>query len=222
MTANQTPASTPKTTVLMGKGKLAVQVAQWFHDSPAHHLAYVVPVIPEPTWTDSLKDWADANGVPVVASGHYRDLPEPEGGQWPLVMSVFYDKIIRQKFIDKCTRILNLHNGPLPKYRGVSPINWALKNNEPSHGVTIHEILAGVDNGPVVAQVRFSIHPDIDEVRDVYGRCLAFGWELFRQTAPRLDQIPAVPQDEAAATFYHSRDNHLLGERRYFTRAESV
>ena len=45
---------------------------------------------------------------------------------------------LKQNFIDSCKNIINLHNSPLPKYRGVRPINWALKNGEHSHGVTIH------------------------------------------------------------------------------------
>ncbi len=208
--------------VLLGKGDLAIAVAQWFHDAPDYELAFVVPVIPEPGWTGSLSAWARAHGVAIVESGHYRDLPAPPEGGWDLAFSVFYDKIIRQGFIDSCKRILNLHNGPLPRYRGVSPINWALKNGENHHGVTIHEITAGVDDGPIVAQSIYSIYPEFDEVRTVLQRATAYGLTLFEQTMPLLDQIASRSQDHEAATFYHSRDNDKLGERRYFTRAESL
>ena len=206
--------SSRKKVVMMGKGDLAIRVANWFHESDDYEIVWVVPVMPEP--------WAEERDLPIVESGHYKHLPEPEGGAWDLAFSVFYDKIIRKRFINKCTRILNLHNGPLPKYRGVSPINWALKNGEVEHGVTIHEITPGVDDGPIVGQAKFSIYPDTDEVRDVYQRGIRFGWYLFEEIAPLLDGIVARPQNDDEATFYHSRDNHLLGERRYFTRAESA
>jgi len=133
--------------IVMGKGTLAVRIAGWFQASPDHDLVRVVPVIPEPTWTDSLVGWAEENDVPFVASGDYRQLPEFESGELDLVFSCFYDKIIKADFIESCDRILNLHNGPLPRYRGVSPINWALKNEEDHHGVTIHEITPGIDDG---------------------------------------------------------------------------
>jgi len=209
--------------VLLGKGSLAVQIADWFHADPHHELARIVPVVPEPTWTDSLIGWAEAAGVPHVASGDYRDLPGFAEGSaaFDLVFSVFYDKIIRADFIDSCRRILNLHNGPLPRYRGVSPINWALKNEEDAHGVTIHEITPGIDDGPIVSQLGYSIYPELDEVEDVYGRALRYGFALFEETMPLLDGIVARPQAHARATYYSSGDNQRLGERRHFTRERS-
>jgi methionyl-tRNA formyltransferase len=209
-----------KNVVLLGKGTLAIQAAQWFHESPDHELIMIVPSMPEPTWTESLSDWAAENGVPVVESGDFRDVPDEL--EIDLAMSIFYSKIIKAEFIDRCERIINLHNGPLPRYRGVSPINWALKNGETSHGVTIHEITPGIDDGPIIAQVSYSIFPEFDEVEDVYARALAYGRTLFEQTLPILDQIEAVTQDESKALYYSLQDNDKLGERRSFTRATSV
>jgi folate-dependent phosphoribosylglycinamide formyltransferase PurN len=210
--------------VLLGKGALAIRIAQWFRDSPDYELAEIVPVIPEPSWTDSLLSWAKGAGVPYVASGHYADLRHAgqSHAKIDLALSVFYDKIIKEWFIRKCVRILNLHNSPLPRYRGVSPINWALKNGEKKHGVTIHEITPGIDDGPIIAQLEYPIYPEFDEVIDVYRRALEYGWCLFRQTMPLLSRIGARPQDESRASYYNSKQNHLLGERRGFTKAESL
>ena len=207
----------------MGKGTLAVRVAAWFASHPDYVLDRVVPVIPEPTWAESLVAWAETSEVPHVGSGFYGDIDGVEASDWriDLVFSVYYDHILPGWFIEKCGRILNIHNGPLPRYRGVSPINWALKNGERTHGVTIHEITSGVDSGPIVAQVEFSIYPELDEVVDVYERALAFGWTLFEHTMPILDRIRAQPQDESIATSYSRRDDAALGDRRGFTRATS-
>ena len=214
----------PKTVVVLGKGALAIRVADWFLHSPRHELAHVVPVVPEPGWSASLTAWAGENGVPWVRSGNYADLPGVADDDWnvDLAVSVFYDRIISPAFIERCGRILNIHNSPLPRYRGVAPINWALKNGEREHGVTIHEISPGIDDGPIVAQLKYSIYPEVDEVKDVYRRALAYGWTLFEQTMPMLDRITARPQEAAEATYYSLRDNDLLGERRSFTKAESV
>ena len=210
--------------VLLGKGTLAIRIANWFLNHSRYELRTVVPVIPEPAWTDSLCRWADAKLVPVVRSGHYKDVPSVMAEDWrpDLVISVFYDKIIKPWFIDKCARIINLHNGPLPKYRGVSPINWALKNGETLHGVTIHEITPGIDDGPIYSQVLYSIYPEFDEVKDVYARALEYGWTLFTQTMPLLERITPAPQNHSDATYYASHQNSLLAERRSFTRQESM
>lgn len=212
-----------QTVTVLGKGDLAIQVAEWFLKSDKYKLVSVVPVMPEPKWTASFADWARAHGVPVIESGHYRDLPNVSTPEWSvdLAVSVFYDKIIKQWFIEKCKRIINLHNGPLPRYRGVSPINWALKNGEHEHGVTIHEITPGIDDGPIISQVNYSIYPEFDEVVDVYKRALAYGWTLFQQTAPLLDQIKAREQEHEQAIYYSKHDNPRLGERSGFTREQS-
>jgi methionyl-tRNA formyltransferase len=209
-----------QTTVLLGKGALAVRVAQWLQSRPEFELALVVPVIPEPTWSDSIVSWSDAGGIPVVASGNYREIP-PEM-EIDLAVSIFYERIIKQDFIERCGRIINLHNSPLPRYRGVSPINWALKDGENHHGVTLHEITAGIDDGPILGQLTYSIYPEFDEVRDVYARALEYGYVLLTQTLPLLDQIVPHPQDESQATYFSMADNDRLGDRRDFTRAESV
>lgn len=209
-----------KNVVLLGKGTLAIRIADWFLNHPDYEIRLVVPVIPEPAWTDSLSRWAEARDVSLVGSGHFKDIPDVTSEDWhaDLALSVFYDKIIKDWFIKKCSRILNLHNSPLPKYRGVSPINWALKNGEPLHGVTIHEITPGIDDGPIYSQVLYSIYPEIDEVRDVYARALEYGWTLFTQTMPLLGRITPAPQDHAQATYYNVQQNSQLAERKSFTR----
>jgi methionyl-tRNA formyltransferase len=211
----------PTSVVLLGKGSLAIRIAGWFRDSPDYELRSIVPVVPEPSWTASLMAWARAHGVPHVASGDYRDLRGPQRIA-DLGLSVFYDKLIRPDFITRFGRLLNLHNGPLPRYRGMSPINWALKNGERKHGVTIHEITPGIDDGPIVAQLEYSIYPEIDEVRDVYARALAYGWTLFDQTMPLLDRIVVHPQDDALASYHSAADDERLGNRRGFTRELSL
>jgi methionyl-tRNA formyltransferase len=208
----------------MGKGELAIRVADWFLQSPDYELSAVAPVIPEPKWAPSLSAWAASRNVPLVESGHYKDIPSVREDGWhvDLAVSIFYDKIIKDWFISKCGRIVNLHNGPLPRYRGVSPINWALKNEENEHGATIHEITPGIDDGPIISQVKYSIYPEVDEVIDVYRRAIEYGWVLLQQTLPILDKLMARPQDESRALYYSKQDDSRLGERRNFTREQSL
>src|SRR5215216_5774030 len=96
--------------ILLGKGTLATRIAEWFFEHPDYELHLVVPVIPEPVWTDSLSRWAMHHGVPHVESGHYKDIPDVLSETWQadLALSVFYDKIIKEWFIAKCKTIVNL------------------------------------------------------------------------------------------------------------------
>ena len=210
-----------KIIAVLGKGELAIRVSELFFNDPECKLI-IIPVIPEPAWTNSLLVWAKGKKITIVASGSYKDALKHIGDKKVfLAISVFYDKIIDQTFIERCEKIINIHNGPLPKYRGVSPINWALKNNEPKHGITIHEITAGIDDGPIIAQLEYCIYPDFDEVIDVYNRAIEYGWVLFKQTMPILDKILPRPQDETLALYYNKSQDKLLKERKNFTRDES-
>jgi methionyl-tRNA formyltransferase len=213
-----------KQAVVLGKGTLAIRIADWFRRSDEYELQRVVPVVPEPAWSDSMIGWCQSHDVPYVETGHYKDIPGVHDESWSvdLAFSCFCDKIIRKWFIDKAERILNLHNGPLPRYRGVSPINWALKNGERIHGATLHEITPGIDDGPIVGQITYSIYPESDEVIDVYQRSLEYGYLLFEQTIPILERITPQPQNEDEASYYSREDNERLGERRNFTRAQSL
>lgn len=201
--------------VVFGKGKLAIDVCQYL--LKRDELTHVVPVTPEPSWTDSLIDWCIDNDIPYTDSGDYRDLSLSVD----LGISVFYDKIFKEPFINSCGKIINIHNGPLPKYRGMSPINWALKNEEEEHGITIHEIHPGIDDGDIISQLKYSIYPEIDEVIDVYNRSLEYGKVLFENTYPMLYNINPRKQIESESLYYDSSHNRLLGDRKNFTKEQS-
>ena len=65
-----------KKVVIMGKGKLAIKIADWFKQNPNYNLNLIVPVIPEPEWTESLSEWAKKNNIKLLESGNYQDIIE--------------------------------------------------------------------------------------------------------------------------------------------------
>jgi len=204
--------------VLLGKGSLAIQISEWINNR--HNLVCVVPDMPEPKWTESLKDWSEKNGIAIVESGDYNDIDEKI--KIDLAISIFYGKIFKSNFINRCENIINLHNAPLPKYRGVRPINWALKNNEDYHGVTIHKIHEGVDDGDILGRITYPIYPDIEEVEDVYNKALEYGFVLFKDIMSKINYClsHATPQDTTGetSTYYSNKETSLLEERIDFQR----
>ena len=207
-----------KKVIVFGKGWLCVKVCENLMWSKNFDLVKVVPVKPEPSWTDSISDWCKENSVEFCESGNYKDVDPSE---FDLGISVFYDKIFSADYIDQCDKIINIHNAPLPKYRGVSPINWALKNNESEHGVTIHNIEPGIDSGDIISQLKYSIYPDTEEVIDVYEKSLRYGYILFEQTIEKLYDIKPMKQRESESTYYDKNQDPLLGDRKNFTKKES-
>jgi len=171
----------------------------------------------EPAWDRSLSRFVRRfyPQIDLDTSGDWRALI---GLDVDLILSVMYDRIIGRDLIEGPARVLNLHLGKLPEYRGMRPVNWALFNGESVAGVTLHEVDVGIDTGPIVAQTTFSIYPDVDEVRDVYGRAVRAGEHILLDTLPIVDRIKAVPQDETRAAYYGAADMPRLGDRMDWTR----
>jgi hypothetical protein len=208
-----------KRAAVLGKGSLAVHACETIAALPETILDTVVPIAYEPDWDIRLSDYVTERwpATRLVRSGDWRDLE----GRFDLIFAVLYDKIIGPDLIGRAERIINFHPGRLPQYRGVRPVNWALRNRELLHGVTIHAIDTGVDTGPVLAEALFTIWPDTDEVRDVWQRSMEHGRVLISETLPRLERITPHPQNESLAATHHSRDNHKLGDRSDWTREAS-
>ena len=98
--------------------------------------------------------------------------------------------------------VLNVHPSALPKYRGPSPVLWAIRNGDSRMGVTVHRMTEHIDTGPVLAQVDDLPLPDRVTTQDV--------WELTKTALPglisqALDRLvrgdPGIPQIEDQATY---------------------
>ncbi|HZK10635.1 MAG TPA: methionyl-tRNA formyltransferase [Clostridia bacterium] len=69
-----------------------------------------------------------------------------------------YGKILPKELLELYAYgAINVHTSLLPKYRGASPIQTALINEEKTTGVSIMKMLEGMDTGPVYAQVEVPV-----------------------------------------------------------------
>ncbi|AUD03956.1 methionyl-tRNA formyltransferase [Spirosoma pollinicola] len=75
-----------------------------------------------------------------------------------LFLSIAGNQIFKQKLLDVATHgCVNLHTALLPKYRGLMPSFWVLKNNETHTGVSVFFVDEGIDNGPILVQHKLEI-----------------------------------------------------------------
>lgn len=195
---------------LFGKGRLAIYTAELIQSMPDLYLRGVIPVAKEPEWDVSLRLWSELQKIPVFTLEAWRKkelLPEDIG------ISVYFDKLFTPSDLQSLALILNLHNSPLPKYRGVRPINWALENGETVHGVTLHKIDRGIDTGPILGQITFPIFPRSQEVRDVYDTCLELAKILIRDCLKFSGLMDLQKQDEDNASYYSKADSNRLSSR---------
>lgn len=79
---------------------------------------------------------------------------------------------------------LNVHPSLLPKYRGATPIQTALRNGERESGVTIMLMDAGMDTGDIVLQQRVAIEPD-ETYGELHDRLAQLGATLLGEAFER-------------------------------------
>jgi len=75
-----------------------------------------------------------------------------------LLISILGNQIFKRKIIDLAPKgCINLHTALLPKYRGLMPTFWVLKNNEKNTGVSVFFVDEGIDSGPIIIQKKVKI-----------------------------------------------------------------
>ena len=75
-----------------------------------------------------------------------------------LIVSILGNEIFKKEIISLPKKgIINLHSSLLPKYRGLMPSFWVLKNNEKFTGVSIFYVDEGIDSGPILMQKKIPI-----------------------------------------------------------------
>ncbi|MCH8190870.1 MAG: hypothetical protein IIC80_05890 [Chloroflexi bacterium] len=102
----------------------------------------------------------------------------------PDVVLVFGTGILREPVLKPFEgRIINLHLGLSPYYRGSGTNFWPLVNREPEFvGATIHALDAGIDTGPIIAHVRPRIERG-DGPHDIGNKAIRAAADLLADVA---------------------------------------
>nr|WP_255575462.1 formyltransferase family protein [Caldovatus aquaticus] len=70
-----------------------------------------------------------------------------------LIVTFHFDQILSAETIALAPRGgINVHPSLLPRHRGPMPVFWALQEEPPALGVTVHRLVPRIDAGPVLAQ----------------------------------------------------------------------
>jgi methionyl-tRNA formyltransferase len=114
-----------------------------------------------------------------------------------------YGKIIPQSELDFAPhRYINIHASLLPKYRGASPIREAIKNGDAKTGITIMEMDAKMDHGPILKMETLAISPE-DTTPTLTDKLATLGAKMIGNVLASVlnGSIKTTEQDHAAATF---------------------
>lgn len=97
---------------------------------------------------------------------------------------------------------VNLHASLLPKLRGAAPIQWAILTGESETGISLMQMDAGLDTGPVFLQRGIAMGED-ETGGELANRMAELAASVVRMDLPRLmsGELSAVPQDNSHATY---------------------
>ncbi len=191
--------------LLVGRHELACSILDAVHRNPAIDLACVASRRENSDRRPTLARLAPLRSIRVLGGGSKAALSDVIDSCRPDIMvSAGYDRIVAADVLARVPRSVNVHFGMLPKYRGSYSIPWAILNNEPEIGVTLHDMAPSIDDGAIIRQERFSNDPSLS-CRDFYDRAVEIGTGLVGWLIERTlsgDPPAGVPQDERMATYY--------------------
>ena len=167
-------------------------------DRPKHRGQHVAP---SPT-----RLVAEAHGIPALTPEHLKApafLSTLEAVRPDLGVVAAYGKILPDAVLAAPRlRVVNLHASLLPRHRGASPIQAAIRAGDRVTGVTLMRVVSELDAGPLLATVEHRIGPD-DTAADLESALARLAADLIlRQVGPlvagRLDE---QVQNHASATY---------------------
>jgi methionyl-tRNA formyltransferase len=156
----------------------------------------------------AVKKVALAHGIPVFQPERLKDPATHEpiraacvDGAAELMVVAAYGLILPQAVLDLPQRgCINIHGSLLPRWRGAAPIHRAIEAGDAQTGITIMQMEAGLDTGPMLLAQAIEIGAQ-DTTGSLHDRLAALGGKLVVEALARFDQLVPVVQPEAGVTY---------------------
>ncbi len=152
----------------------------------------------------AVKTFARERGITVWQPAKLKDIADNiKQLNKPVGVLVSYGKIIPQNIIDLFSPgIINVHPSLLPKYRGPSPIEAAMTNLDHETGVSIMQLNADMDAGPIYHQEKIALTGS-ESRAELYDKLFSLGSEKLVELLPRIidGSLQPTPQNHAKATY---------------------
>ncbi|OGL66492.1 methionyl-tRNA formyltransferase [Candidatus Uhrbacteria bacterium RIFCSPHIGHO2_01_FULL_63_20] len=204
--------------VFFGTPSLAVPFLETLVDNPGIQVVAAVTQPDKPVGRrhelapSPLKRSAQMRGIPVFEFASLKKDPSAVETLKALGADAFvvvaYGKLIPADILN-IPRLgcVNVHPSLLPKYRGPSPMQWAIANGDPDTGVTIMQLDEGMDTGPILAFETIGLD-DTETLTSLTKKVMATGPALLTSTLKRFaaGEITPIKQDESKATITNLLD----------------
>ncbi|MCY0877912.1 MAG: methionyl-tRNA formyltransferase [Firmicutes bacterium] len=194
--------------VLMGTPEYARRIFAGVWDPSDEILVVTKPDAPQGrrrvSTPSAVADWAQSLGLSVLKPTKMVEIrPALEAFSPDWILTAAFGRILPAWLLalPRCGAY-NLHASLLPRWRGPNPIAWAIKSGDAITGVTLMQMDAGVDTGPIVEQKATAIDPE-DTTGTLTGKLADLAVLVWREVRARhgVVRFDGRPQDDAKATY---------------------
>ncbi len=153
-----------------------------------------------------VKEFALSKKIAVHQPETLKDtdvVKEISGLKADLMIVAAYGLILPQAILDLPKHgCLNVHASLLPRWRGAAPIQAAMLAGDEETGISLMQMTAGLDSGPVFAQQSVRIG-DTESAGELLDRLALLGGEMLCEQVPDIldGKLEAEPQDENSVTY---------------------
>lgn len=152
-----------------------------------------------------VKQVALENGIKVFQYDKIRveGVEELKSLKPDLLITCAFGQILSKEIIDIAPLgVINIHASLLPKYRGASPIHYAILNGETKTGITIMKTDEGIDTGDIIYSEQLDILEN-ETCGSLFERLSVLGSETLIKALPSIINKSAkfVKQNDSDATF---------------------
>jgi len=147
------------------------------------------------------------NNIPKIILkkhiNHKESVNEIVKYQPDLLISILGNQIFKSQIINLAPKgCLNLHTALLPKYRGLMPTFWVMKNNEKYTGISVFYVNKGIDSGPIIVQEKVEIGNRTQE--ELINFTKKIGMESIAKAVDLIekDQVSLIKNDTSQKTYF--------------------
>jgi len=147
------------------------------------------------------------NNIPKIileeSINHKKSIELLKGYQSDLLISILGNQIFKNDIIHLAPKgCINLHTSLLPKYRGLMPTFWVMKNDESHTGVSVFYVNEGIDSGPIIIQKRLEIGNRTQEDLIKYTKMI--GMEAIVEALEIIDSgdVQTLKNNDSEMTYY--------------------
>lgn len=148
------------------------------------------------------------HGIEVIklekGINHQSSLDVLRGLKPDLLISIAGNQIFKKTLIDLAPKgCINLHTALLPKYRGLMPSFWVLKNNEKETAASIFFVDEGIDSGPIIVQKKIPISPTMTQ-NELIVKSKKIGMDAIIESIKLIkeNKVELIPNPAEEMTYF--------------------